>query len=61
MLIEKGFSKVKAKKREKKNGPVIVKRGDTTIVVPQSMINFTGELKIRARKMINKPNEEDIA
>ena len=60
MLIEKGFSKVKAKKRERKNGPVIVKRGDTTIVVPQSMINLTGELKIRARKMIKK-TEEDIA
>lgn len=60
MLIEKGFSKVKAKKREKKNGPVIVKRGETTVVVPQSMINLTGELKIRARKMIKK-TEEDIA
>ena len=58
MLIEKGFSKIKTKKREKKNGPVIVKHGDTTIVVPQSMINFTGELKIRARKMIKKNTEE---
>ena len=61
MLIEKGFSKVKVKKREKKNGPVIVKRGDTTIVVPQSMINFTGELKIRARKMIQKSKDEETA
>lgn len=61
MLIEKGFSNVKTKKREKKNGPVIVKRGDTTIVVPQSMINFTGELKIRACKMIKKSTEEETA
>lgn len=60
MLIEKGFSRVQRKKREKKNGPVIVKHGDTTIVIPQSMINFTGELKIRARKMIEK-SSEDIA
>lgn len=61
MLIEKGFSKIKTKKREKKNGPVIVKRGDTTVVVPQSMINFTGELKIRARKMIQKSKDEETA
>ena len=61
MLIEKGFSKVKTKKHEKKNGPVIVKRGDTTVVVPQSMINFTGELKIRARKMIQKSKDEETA
>lgn len=61
MLIEKGFSRVQAKKRTKKNGPVIVKRGDTTIVVPQSMINFTGELKIRARKMIQKSKDEETA
>ena len=61
MLIEKGFSKVKAKKREKRNGPVIIKRGDTTIVIPQSMINFTGEFKIRARKMIQESKEEETA
>jgi hypothetical protein len=46
------------KKKERKNGPVIVKQGGTTIVIPQALINNKGALKKRAIKMIQESEEE---